>query len=164
MRFRFYEDVFLICIMSLKIRNTKTFIEEVKSGKIIEDFCYTFPIQENEMFRDPSFWRTLRVKIIPKLKYNNKLSFWFPELTSTEDLVSLLVILKELDLVDDAKIYCNVCSVNKTKEIKEGKISGKNQELNRSNFKRLELDSKFENYFYESEGDIYLKDDLIKKC
>lgn len=149
--FSFLRRRFAYIFNTLKVRNANAFIELVKKGEILDDFSYWFPVQENEMFRDPSFWRNLRTKIIPNLDENN-LTFWFPEMVATEELMSLLVILKEEGLENKAKVFCNVSSRRRIDEIKRGRVSSKFLDLNKSNFKRLELSSHFEDYFTQEEG------------
>ena len=146
---------------TLKIKKTDAFLEDIKTGTVIEDFCYLFPVTEGEVFRDPSFWRSLRTKILPALGDN--LSFWFPELVSAEELFSLLIILEEEKLTNTAKIFCNVNSYQRIQEIKQGKISLRNIEIHKSNFKRLELQSKFEDFFTELDGYATIHEGLIQK-
>lgn len=159
--FSFLRRRFAVVYSALKIKNTATFIDDINTGKAIEDFCYLFPVTEDEVFRDPSFWRTLRTKVLPAMGDN--LSFWFPELVSAEELFSLLIILKEEKLTQKAKIFCNVNSSKRIAEIKQGKISTKNIEVHKSNFKRLELHSKFEEYFIEENGFAAIHEDLMQR-
>ncbi len=158
--FSFLRRRFAFIYTALKVKNADSLIHDIRSGEVIEEFNYLFPIPVNEMFRDPSFWRTLRVKILPTL--NDNLSFWFPELVSAEELFSLLVILQEEKLNSKAKIYCNVNSLKRIDEIKQAKISNKNIDLNKNNFKRLELESKFEDYFWEQDGFIGIQSELLQ--
>ncbi|WP_430932360.1 CheR family methyltransferase [Saccharicrinis sp. 156] len=153
--FSFLRRRFAFLFDELKVKNASSFIQEIKNGTIIDDFCYFFPVEENEMFRDPSFWRTLRGKILPDLEEGN-LSFWFPELVSAEELFSLIVILEEENLMERAKIYCNVYSNRRISQIKQGEVNNKNLELNKNNYKRLELRTVFENHFVEGNGNIRL--------
>ena len=158
--FSFLRRRFAYVFNELKVKNTSTFIEDIKKGKILDDFCYLFPVEETELFRDPSFWRTLRSKLIPNLSEDN-LTFWFPDLTSGEELFSLLIVLKEDKVVEKAKIFCNVSSAKRINEIKEGKISAKNLDLNKSNFKRLEVESDFDDYFTRENGFLKLNSNLL---
>ncbi len=146
---------------ALKIKKTDTFLEDIHSGNVIQDFCYNFPVGEGELFRDPSFWRSVRTKILPALGDN--LTFWFPELVSAEELYSLLIILEEEKLTHKAKIFCNTKSCQRIEEIKQGKISLKNIEIHKSNFKRLELHSKFEDFFTEENGYAAIHEGLLEK-
>jgi chemotaxis methyl-accepting protein methylase len=146
----------------LNVKSTSSFIEDIKNENILEEFCYHFPVCDTEIFRDPSFWRTLRTKIFPQVD-TNKLTFWFPDLASNEELFSLLVILKEENLHEQSTIYCNVSSLKREEEISQGIASGKSFEISKQNFKRLELESKFEDYFTYDEGSIYIDKSLLAR-
>ncbi|GAF01838.1 CheR family methyltransferase [Saccharicrinis fermentans] len=156
--FSFLRRRFAFLFEELKVKNTRCFLEALDSNDLMDEFCYLFPVEEKEMFRDPSFWRTLRGKIIPEIQKEN-LSFWFPELVSTEELLSLIVILDEQNLLQKSTIYCNVGSSKRVEVIMEGRIHGKFTELNKSNFKRLELACTFEKYFVEETGYIRMASD-----
>ncbi len=144
----------------LNIKNTSEFIREIKSGSILEDFCYFFPVPINEMFRDPSFWRALKNRVIPSMS-EEEISFWFPELVSPEELYSLIVILEELGVSSKSRIYCNIESVRKIDEVKSGIINSKYLELNKQNYKRLELSTNFNHYFIEEKEGLQLKSDFL---
>lgn len=159
--FSFLRRRLALIYCTLKIKKTETFLEDIQTDKVTQDFCYFFPVGESELFRDPSFWRSLRTKILPALGDN--LSFWFPELVSAEELYSLLIILEEEKLTHKAKIFCNVKSCQRIEELKQGKISLKNIEINKSNFKRLELHSKFEDFFTEGVGYAAIHEGLLQK-
>lgn len=144
----------------LNIKSIYDFIDGIQNEIFIEEFSYHFPVPDTEMFRDPSFWRFLRLKILPAYELN-KLSFWFPDLVSNEELFSLLVILKEENLITQANIYCNEYSLRKIEEIKSGFIEIKKLEINKQNFKRLELNSHFEDYFSFENGRMRIEESLL---
>jgi len=156
--FSFLRRRFAFLFEELKVKNTKCFMEGLNTNELLDEFCYLFPVEEKEMFRDPSFWRTLRAKMLPVIQKEN-LTFWFPEFVSTEELFSLIVILEEENLLAKSKIYCNVGSKKRVELIKDGRIQGKFTELNKSNFKRLELRCTFEKYFVEEAGCIRIASD-----
>ncbi|SMO57908.1 Methylase of chemotaxis methyl-accepting proteins [Saccharicrinis carchari] len=158
--FSFLRRRFAFVYSTLNIKKTDVFIQQIKSGEVIDDFCYTFPVNDSEMFRGPSFWRTLRVKLLPAMSDN--LSFWFPDLVSAHELFSLLVILEEEKLIPKAKIFCNVSSIQRINEIKSGKIKSKKIEIDKKNFRRLELDSNFEDYFTDKDGFLGIDMRLLK--
>ncbi len=158
--FSFLRRRFAYLFNELKIKNTNFFIENITNKELIEDFCYTFPVIESEMFRDPSFWRVLKNKVLSSIE-NEVITFWFPELTSAEELYSLLIILKEENLLAKSKIYCNIDSIKRKNELLKLKIDSKKKDIIKSNFKRLELSSTFENYFKEEDGFLHVDKEYI---
>lgn len=49
----------------------------------------------NELFRDTETWIVLRDKILNKFVSKEKVSIWFPNITSGEDIYSLIILLNE---------------------------------------------------------------------
>ncbi len=145
----------------LNIKSVEGFKEDIKKGKFIDEFSYAFSVPDTEMFRDPSFWRTLKNKIFPQFG-EKPFNIWMPDLVSNEELFSLLVILEQDKLIDQVKIYCNVDCSLRLLELKKGSIDGKSIEISMQNFKRLELDSQFEDYFTYDNKSIYIKEELLK--
>ncbi len=144
----------------LNVKNLNDFLERVKDNSVVDNFCYLFSVPDTEMFRDPSFWRTLKNKILPQFD-QEEIHIWFPDLVSAEELFSLLVILKEAGKEDLHKIYCNIPSNRHLEIFKMGYVNGRNLEVSKNNFKRLGLESQFEDYFYVNNKLIYIQDDLI---
>ncbi|WP_066630234.1 CheR family methyltransferase [Labilibacter marinus] len=159
--FSFLRRRFAFVYNKLKVKNTADFITAINDGKILEDFNYYFPVGQTELFRDPSFWRNLRTRILPKLS-DEELVFWFPEVSSSAELFSLLVILNEEELINKSKVYCNINSEKRIQEIKEGKIYSNNIDINKQNFKRLELDASYDKYFKEDRDFTFIYVDLLK--
>ncbi len=145
----------------LNVKSVSGFIEDIKNGNLIEDFHYNFLVSDTEMFRDPSFWRTLKNRLLPDFK-NACINVWLPELVSSHELLSLLIILKEDNLIESTKIFCNSCSYKIIEEVKEGTIPFKSVEISKQNFKRLELHTNFENYFNCIDGKTKIEESLLK--
>ncbi len=145
----------------LNIKSVSFFIDEIKRGNLIDEFLYLFQVGDTEMFRDPSFWRTLKNKLLPKFE-NENVNIWLPELVSSHELFSLLVMLEEDKLIDSTKIICNSQSNKIIEEVKEGIIPLKTLEISKQNFKRLELHTSFEDYFYLEEGKTKINKSLLK--
>ncbi|MCW3806421.1 CheR family methyltransferase [Plebeiibacterium marinum] len=152
---------FAYVFKQLNIKNVSYFIDEIKKGNLVSDFLYHFNVSDTEMFRDPSFWRTLRNKLLPLFNGSN-INIWLPEVVSIHELFSLLVILREVDLLESVNIYCNSPSKNIIKEIQDGKVPLKTIEVSKQNFKRLELHSHFEDYFLEEDNTITINKEFLK--
>ncbi len=144
----------------LNVKSVSGFIDDIKSGQLLEEFIYHFQVSDTEMFRDPAFWRTLKNKILPQ--YKQHINIWFPDFVSAEELFSLLVILKEDDMLERANIYCNASSVKRVEEAKEAWVSGISYEISKQNFKRLELTSAFEDYFTFENKSVFIDKKLLK--
>ncbi len=135
----------------LNVKSVDAFIEDIRKGNLIDDFLFHFQVSDTEMFRDPSFWRTLKNKILPKYS-SEDLIIWIPDLASSHELCSLLVILKEDKLIESTKIFCSSPSLKLIEEVQKGCMLTKTLEVSRQNFKRLELQTTFDDYFVSELG------------
>jgi chemotaxis protein methyltransferase CheR len=62
-------------------------------------------VQVSEMFRDPSFYRALREKVLPYLRTYPSLKVWIPGCATGEEVYSLAILLREEGLLDRTLIY-----------------------------------------------------------
>lgn len=63
----------------------------------------TIPL--SEMFRDPTYFRSIREKVIPSLKTYPSLKIWVAGCSTGEEVYSLAILLKEEGLLDRTIIY-----------------------------------------------------------
>ncbi len=145
----------------LNIKKLQQFIDGIENGSLLDDVKYHFPVTTTELFRDPSFWRTLATKI-DKYTCDQSLSFWFPELSSPEELYSLLILLAETNNDQDYKVICNIDNKKRKEEILSGFLpTKKNRELNKQNLKRVNPIFTEETFFYELNGCLFLNKKLL---
>lgn len=62
-------------------------------------------VQVSEMFRDPSYFLSLREKVIPLLRTYPSLKIWVAGCSSGEEVYSLAILLREEGLLDRSIIY-----------------------------------------------------------
>ena len=62
-------------------------------------------VQVSEMFRDPSFFRSLREKVIPILRTYPSLKIWVAGCSTGEEVYSLAILLRESNLLSRTLIY-----------------------------------------------------------
>lgn len=108
----------------------------------VDEITFNMVVPATEMFRDPAFWRALRKRLTGK----TSLSVWFPNLTNGYEIFSFVVLTRMMG-IENVKIVGNVSSKRTLDEIKSLVISAKNDEVNRSNFERLESNCSYEDYF-----------------
>ncbi|MDK2842333.1 MAG: chemotaxis protein methyltransferase CheR [Anaerophaga sp.] len=147
----------------LKIRRLPQFSERLTDETFRESVKYYMAVNVTEMFRDPAFWRALRKDVFPLFNGNNW-SAWLPDTPSGEEVYSLLVLLQEEELLDRVDVLCQHPSKEKCREISEGVIDQGNIDISYSNYKRLEENDCFDNYFTETGDGRFLRKDLLKNC
>lgn len=62
-------------------------------------------VQVSEMFRDPSYFRALREKVVPLLRTYPSLKIWVAGCSTGEEVYSLAILLREEGLLERTLIY-----------------------------------------------------------
>jgi chemotaxis protein methyltransferase CheR len=62
-------------------------------------------VQVSEMFRDPEYFRALRLKVVPLLRTYPSLKIWVAGCSSGEEAYSLAILLREEELLAKTLIY-----------------------------------------------------------
>ena len=62
-------------------------------------------VQVSEMFRDPSYWRALRERVIPHLRTYPSLKVWIAGCSTGEELYSFVILMREEGLEDRTLFY-----------------------------------------------------------
>ncbi len=118
-----------------------------RNKDFFEFFLKDITPETTEMFRDPSLWRSLREEIIPTIvKNTTKLKIWVAAFDSGEELYSLCILLKEMNMLDMFEIYASTISDEVTKKIKSGRLDIKQLEVNEANYDRSNGTLHYANY------------------
>lgn len=151
----------------LQLRNLKhpdLLLNRLKdSPEFFEQFLDDLSIPSTEMFRDPSLWRLLRDDLLPRLyRESPKLKIWLPGAVSGDELYSLCIILKELDILDKVQIQVTCLSKKSIENIKTGILRSSKVEVSEENYERFNGKGKFHDYCKDMNGTIYRDTSLIK--
>jgi chemotaxis protein methyltransferase CheR len=85
-----------------------------------EEYIQTLSITVTEMFRDPSFFASLREKILPRLDTYPFLKIWIAGCATGEEVYSLAILLKEEQLLERSLIYATDINQHSLHIAKEG--------------------------------------------
>jgi len=118
---------------------------------------------ENEMFRDPTMWEYLKENILIKFKNELNPTIWLPEISTGEELYSLLIILEEIRLLKQINILVSSSSQYHLKRIKAGLVRNRTFENNEANYKRFNGNSDFGSYFDFIDNKVLLQKRLFEK-
>ncbi len=97
--------------LSLKVSKDKGFLE-----KIVRDIT----VNTTELFRDPEMWITLRHQILPKLKKNKSIFIWHAGCSSGQEIYSMLILLSELGMFEQAKVFATDINSDMLETAKKG--------------------------------------------
>ena len=81
-------------------------------------------VQVSEMFRDPSYFRALREKVIPHLRTYASLKVWVAGCSNGEELYSLSILFREEGLAHKTMFYATDINPNALKAA-EGRLSAR---------------------------------------
>ncbi|MCB8963879.1 MAG: protein-glutamate O-methyltransferase CheR [Bacteroidales bacterium] len=152
-------------INSNGLRDADGLVNRLQNNKdFIGQFLHEISPDTTEMFRDPSFWRVLRDEVIPDIARGsaNKPRIWVASFDSGEELYSLAIILKELNLLDSVQIYANVFTDKCINRIKSGRLDPKDLETNEANYQRLNGKAQYSSYYTMDGNTMVFDTDLVK--
>jgi chemotaxis protein methyltransferase CheR len=147
-----------------KFSNPDILIKKIsEEPAFFEEFISEITVNVTEMFRDPSFWRILRDKIIPNILLNhNKVTIWHAGCSSGEEVYSMAIMLKEMGILQDSKIIATDIDNEILERAKSGVYSAKNMELNEKNYVRFRGENELNKYFEVKNGLAYMDKSLVK--
>jgi len=151
-------------IKTHNLRDAEGFIQKIEKDRMFfEIFLKDICVEATEMFRDPSLWRLLKDDLLPKNIANNQnFKIWIPEVTSGEELYSLLIILKKAQLIDKVQIIASSISDINLERIKSGLFDSKKIEVNDANYARIYNDNGLSDYYTIKEDGAYWDISLIE--
>jgi chemotaxis protein methyltransferase CheR len=88
--------------------------------KLFDIFMQDLSITVTELFRDPSFYKALREKIVPILKTFPFAKIWHAGCATGEEVYSMAIMLEEEGLLDRVQIYATDFNQHALEAAKEG--------------------------------------------
>ncbi len=119
-------------------------------------------INVTEMFREPSFFRTVREKIIPILKKRPFIKVWHAGCATGEEVYSMAILLKEEGLYERTQIYATDFNQDVLKKAKDGIYSIGNMKEYTRNYKKAGGLSSFADY-YTARYDYAIMENSLKE-
>ena len=144
--------------------SVEALIKRIKEEpKFFEEFISEITVNVTEMFRDPPFWRELRDHIIPNILLNHQsISIWHAGCSSGEEVFSMAILLREMGILDKAKIIATDMDKTILEKAKAGNYALKNMELNEKNYIRYQGTKILSNYYKEENGKAIMDKTLVK--
>ncbi|HEX8060101.1 MAG TPA: protein-glutamate O-methyltransferase CheR [Cyclobacteriaceae bacterium] len=94
-----------------KLRADKTYFKR---------FVEEITVNVTEMFRDPSFYRTLREEVLPILATYPVIRIWHAGCASGEEVYSMAVLLHEADLLKKSLLYATDINPTVLEKVRHG--------------------------------------------
>ncbi|MBI9067234.1 MAG: hypothetical protein JEZ09_08075 [Salinivirgaceae bacterium] len=140
------------------------FVQQISRNNIgYQELLDELMIDSTELFRDPSLWRELREKYFPEIGKTVGSKIWLPGITSGDELFSLMVSLKETELIDKIRVVASCPSNRRVVKIKEGGAYDlKKMEIGEANYTRLSGKFEFSKYYELKGNKAFLDNSLVK--
>lgn len=88
--------------------------------RIFAELLRFLTVQVSEMFRDPSYFRSIREKVVPYLETYPSIRVWVPGCSTGEEAYSLAIVLAEEGLLDRTLIYATDINPESLRIAQEG--------------------------------------------
>jgi chemotaxis protein methyltransferase CheR len=88
--------------------------------KVFAELLRFLTVQVSELFRDPSYFRSIRQKVVPYLRTYPSLKIWVPGCATGEEAYSLAILLAEEGLLDRTLIYATDINPDSLRTAEQG--------------------------------------------
>lgn len=136
-----------------KVIHEKTFLE-----KILNDFS----INVTEMFRNPSFFKAFRTKVIPKLRDYKEIRIWHAGCATGEEVYSMAILLEEEGLMEKAVIYATDMNEHVLQKASLGAFPLNKMQAYTKNYILAGGINAFSEYYKADQQYAYFHDSLLK--
>lgn len=153
-------------IMVLKKHGIKTLDQLIQKlmhdAAFFEQFIIDITVNTTELFRDPTFFKYLREKILPQLNTRPEFNIWHAACSSGEEVISLAILLKEENMLHRAKVYATDINHAVLKRAQEIRYPVRNLELFRQNFQNTSPKGSLEDYYEMRDNEMHFDRSLIQ--
>jgi len=136
--------------------------ELLHDKKFFQILLQDLTINVTEMFRDPSFYRSLREIVLPELAEREIIKIWHAGCASGEEVYSMAILLRELGLYEKSRIYATDLDKTILAKAKEGIYPINLLQNYISNYREAGGIESFSDY-YSARYELVLLDKSLKK-
>ncbi len=127
-----------------------------------ESFLQEITVNVTEMFRDASFYLSLRANVLPILSTYPHIKIWDAGCSTGEELFSLAIILEEEGLLHKSKIYATDINQKVLRQAKEGIYAASNIPGYTAGYYAAGGKREFSAYYHSNYGSLKFNASLIK--
>jgi len=122
------------------------------NDKLFEEFIREISVTVTEMFRDPSFYRALREKVVPRLKTYPFIKVWLAGCATGEEVYSLAILFKEEGILSRSVIYATDINQHSLQLAREGIYPLEYMKNYTSNYQQSGGKANFSDYYIAKFG------------
>ncbi|MCX2741728.1 CheR family methyltransferase [Pontibacter anaerobius] len=127
-----------------------------------ENFLQEVTVNVTEMFRDPTFFLSLRENVLPILSTYPYIKIWDAGCSTGEELFSLTILLEEAGLLGRTKIYATDINQKVLRQAKEGIFSASHMAAYTSSYYAAGGKRDFSSYYTSNYGNVKFDSSLVK--
>jgi chemotaxis protein methyltransferase CheR len=106
----------------------------LKDDSLFETFIQELSVTVTEMFRDPTFYKSLRTHVLDRLATYPVIKIWIAGCATGEEVYSVAILMKEAGLLDRSIIYATDINQKSIQIAKEGLYSVENMKVYTANY------------------------------
>jgi chemotaxis protein methyltransferase CheR len=119
----------------------------LQNEKLFEEFIHVISVTVTEMFRDPSFYRSLRDNVMKRLATYPFIKIWMAGCATGEEVYSIAILLKEEGLLNRSVIYATDINQKSLQIAKEGVYPVENMKQHTANYQKSGGVESFSDYY-----------------
>jgi chemotaxis protein methyltransferase CheR len=100
----------------------------------LKRFVEEITVNVTEMFRDPTFYKTLRAKVIPVLATSPLIRIWHAGCSTGEEVYSMAIMLQEANLLNKSLLYATDINPDVLERARQGIFSLANMKQYSENY------------------------------
>jgi chemotaxis protein methyltransferase CheR len=150
-------------IANNNIENIDHLLGKIKNGDdYLNKFIKDLTVNTTEMFRDPKFWEVLKNDVLSSFVNSSRINIWHAACSTGEEVFSMAILLKELNILEKAKIVASDINNNVIEVASKRIYPLRNQKVNKANYEGFGGKGRLEDYYEEKENMVVYDSDLIK--
>lgn len=134
----------------------------LRDEKLFARFVQEFTVNVTEMFRDPTFYKSLRENVLKRLATYPFIKIWIAGCSTGEEVYSIAVLLKEEGLLERSVIYATDINQKSLQAAKDGIFSLHYMKNYTANYQKAGGKMSFSSY-YTAKYDSALLDQSLKQ-
>ncbi|MDB5283379.1 MAG: cheR [Bacteroidota bacterium] len=119
----------------------------LKEESVFETFIQGMSVSVTEMFRDPSFYKSLRENVIGRLSTYPFIKIWIAGCATGEEVYSMAILFKEEGLLNRTLIYATDINQKSLQAAKEGVYPLENMKAYTGNYQKSGGRKAFSEYY-----------------
>lgn len=138
-----------------KLRTVSAFQDRLLHDEACRDrFLLGLSVHATSMFRDPSFYRTFRKRVVPLLRTYPTVQIWVAGCSTGEEVYSLAILLQEERLYERCRIYATDISHAVLRKARDGIFSLAAMRDYTTNYQQAGGVNEFSDYYTAQYGSV----------